>query len=284
METDNAGVLGGNGRIAGDLTFAGSYFLPGNAPDSGTSVGTLTLSGNLTLAAGPSSQGPKPSAFLLDLDPQASDPSRRSDLVLLTAPSAVIALPSVTLGLFLKSPPSPGQVLRFLSAPNAANAVVGTFSGLPNGSTIASDYFGVSFAFVVQYGSNYVQLVHQNAPAMSYAYLRTFYFNAEQLSDPAISGPLGQFRSNGIPNVLAYALGLDPRTATATGLPRAEIRSVTGVPYPVLELRRAFPRRPDVVYRVAESTDVVVQPRQNACLPLEVPGGGRAAERSPHEF
>ncbi|MBS0659435.1 MAG: hypothetical protein JSR82_14435 [Verrucomicrobia bacterium] len=254
--SDNLGILAGNGRLGGDVLLAGSCFLPGNASTSPTSVGTLTLGGNLTLTSGPAFGGTTASSWLLDLDPQAADPALRTDLVLLSSASAVVQLQDVTLGVFLKSPPSPGQILRFLSALSAPNAVSGVFNGLPNGSTVNANYYGVNFSFVVQYGPNYVQLAHQAPPPVSYAYLRTFYFNAEQLSDPAISGPLAQFQANGIPNVLAYALGLDPKTATAADLPRAALRSVNGVPYPVLEIRRAVPRRPDLVYRVAETNDL----------------------------
>ena len=55
---------------------------------------------------------------------------------------------------------------------------------------------------------------------------------------------------------MAYALGEDPRTLRFDRLPRASTRTVSGTPYPVIEIRRAIPLRPDLQYFVAESTNL----------------------------
>ena len=169
---DNRGLLSGNGIIAGSMTVEGSILSPGNT--GAGPVGTLTLGGSLTLTSGPRFGGTVSALLGLDFDPQNPDPTLRSDRVLLTSPSAQVNLSDVDLGLVLFGPPSPGQVFRFLEAPNAGNAVSGTFRTLPNGTSLNSTYGGINFAFRVDYGASYVQLTHAVPPPVNYAYARTF--------------------------------------------------------------------------------------------------------------
>ncbi len=252
--TDNRGVLTGTGFIAGDLSVEGGILLPGNV--SGKAVGTLTLGGSLTLTDGAGAASRVRSALLIDLDPQNADPLRRSDQLVLPSTGAQVSLQSCDLSIFLIGPPSPGQVFRIIDAPNAANALGGTFNGLPQGATVSPPYGGVNFAFVITYGANYVQLAHLNPPPVSYAYVRTFWFNSNDVSNPAVSGPLADPFGRGVPNVMAYALGSDPAHFDFSRMPRASTRSVAGTPYEVIEIRRAIPLRADLQYLVAESTDL----------------------------
>ncbi len=255
---DSVGILAGNGQIAGNVTITGGYFLPGNAlTTNGNPVGTITLGGSLTMANGPASNGPTASALLIDIDPRSASPSLRTDLIRLTSPAAQVNLTAVGLGLFLKSPPLPGEVFRFIDAPNAGSAISGTFKGLPQGATVSTIYASTSFDFVVTYGSNFVQLGHATPPPISYNYLRNFYFTENELSNPARSGAFADYNGDGIANILAYALGADPKNFPSGRLPRASTRTVgSGTTYSVMEIHRAIPLRPDLAYFVAESTNL----------------------------
>ena len=251
---DNRGLLSGNGTVAGNVTIAGGILQPGNSARLGTPVGTLTLGGNLTFTTGPGFGGTRAGEFPVDLDPQNALAALRQDVLALSSPTAAVALGGAQLGITLQSPPSPGQTFRVLTAPNSPNAVSGTFAGLASGASASATYFDVPFSFVVTYGANFVQLAHQTPPATSYAYRRLFWFTPNELFDPAVSGPLADPFGRGVSNLLAYALGEDPRTFRFDRLPRASIRTVSNVKYAVIEIRRALPLRPDLQYFVTEST------------------------------
>ena len=60
---------------------------------------------------------------------------------------------------------------------------------------------------------------------------RTAHFNATELADPAISGPAADPDHDGMSNLLEYALGLDPKTASVQGKPGI---SLTVDRYPTL--------------------------------------------------
>lgn len=51
---------------------------------------------------------------------------------------------------------------------------------------------------------------------------RFTHFTAAELADPAVSGDLADPNQNGLPNLMEYALGLDPKSADRSNLPRAE--------------------------------------------------------------
>lgn len=251
-ENDNSGCLYGNGSIAGDVVFQGGLFLPGNSYSDG-STSSITLGGNLTMDEGPRFGGTRQAELLLDLDPRNPIPVRRKDLILLTSATAQVDLTNASMGIFLKSPPLPGETLRFIDAPNATGAVSGTFNGMPDGSTVSANHFGVDFDFTIAYGDNFVELTHLTPPPMSYLYQRTFYFN-ESEQDENVSGPFADYNNDGIVNVMAYALGTDPKQFAAGRLPTPVTVAVGGVPYLAIEIRRAFPLRPDLDYFVGEST------------------------------
>ena len=252
QETNNQGCLFGNGSIAGNVVFQGGLFLPGNSSSDG-STSRITLGGNLTMGEGPRFEGVRASDLLLDLDPRNDVAVRRKDLILLTSATAQVDLTDVSMGFFLKSPPLPGETLRFIDAPNATGVVDGTFNDLPHGSTIGVNYFGVNFDLTIAYGDNFVELTHVTPPPMSYLYQRTFYFN-ESEQDENACGPFADFNGDGIKNVMSYALGTDPKQFPAGRLPKPVTVAVEGVPYLAIEIRRAFPLRPDLEYFVGEST------------------------------
>jgi hypothetical protein len=78
-------------------------------------------------------------------------------------------------------------------------------------------------------------------------------FTAPELADSNQSGPAAIYGPAGIPNLLAYALGLDPRQPVSpAALP---VFSVAG-PNALLTYQRPSART-DVTYQVEASTDLV---------------------------
>lgn len=55
----------------------------------------------------------------------------------------------------------------------------------------------------------------------AYATWQQSHFTPTELANPAISGPLAVTSSDGLTNLVKYALGLDPKTTATTGLPAA---------------------------------------------------------------
>ncbi len=85
------------------------------------------------------------------------------------------------------------------------------------------------------------------AISMAYAAWKTGKFTASDLLDPAISGDLADPNHNGIPNVLEYAFGFDPKSPIAPSLPGAAIQNVGGTNYLTLTFRRS-PAAGDLTY------------------------------------
>lgn len=54
---------------------------------------------------------------------------------------------------------------------------------------------------------------------------QTRYYTSTQLANPAVSGPMADPYGSGIPNLLAYALQLDPATAQPSDVPQATLRN-----------------------------------------------------------
>ncbi len=77
------------------------------------------------------------------------------------------------------------------------------------------------------------------------------HFTAEELLDPAISGPNADPDGDGFANLLEYALGLDPRAASAAGIPEM---SATETEWVFTYTRPAA--RGDVTYAVEFSTNL----------------------------
>jgi hypothetical protein len=90
----------------------------------------------------------------------------------------------------------------------------------------------------------------------SFAAWQSQYFTPAELADPMISGPTADPDHDGIPNLMEYALGLDPKTPSVTGLPVLGQQTVNGKNY--LTLTFTKPRTiSDVQYTVQVSADLV---------------------------
>ncbi len=98
------------------------------------------------------------------------------------------------------------------------------------------------------------------------------YFDAAELADPAVSGPLADVDADSISTLLEYALGLDPKRGDAAGLPAGSLVDEGGEQYLALTFRRQR-HAADLSYRVgatgdladwgAEATIVVGAPQDN---------------------
>lgn len=162
----DTGVLSGQGRIGGDLHLQGGLFLPGNG--DGFDIGTVSLGGDFLATPDPVSGAT--GEILLDVDPLNTQGRGVTDLILLTSPAAQIDLSGASLGIFVKSLPADGQVLRFLDAPVTAT-LTGTFlNWAAQDATNTYDFGGTPVTFRINYGANFVELIAIPEPA-TYALL-----------------------------------------------------------------------------------------------------------------
>jgi hypothetical protein len=82
---------------------------------------------------------------------------------------------------------------------------------------------------------NGVKLEGQEPPLPgSYQQWRLSKFTAADLTDPAVSGDSADPNQNGLPNLLEYALGLDPKVSDPSLLPRLQLATIGGQPAAVL--------------------------------------------------
>src|SRR5690606_3264455 len=58
---------------------------------------------------------------------------------------------------------------------------------------------------------NYAHVTGLETPESLFDAWRTSHFTTEELADESISGPLADANGDGVANLLAYALNLDPR-------------------------------------------------------------------------
>jgi len=80
-------------------------------------------------------------------------------------------------------------------------------------------------------------------------------FTAAELSDWGFSGDAGQPARDGVPNLMKYALSLEPKTPVASGLPSLGYQALNGKTY--LTLTFAKPRAlTDITYNVQVSGDL----------------------------
>lgn len=76
-------------------------------------------------------------------------------------------------------------------------------------------------------------------------------FAPSEIANPALSGPTADFDKDGVPNLVEYALGLNPKTASATGTPVLSLESGNWT----LTYTRPT-NRADVTYTVQFSTNL----------------------------
>lgn len=64
-------------------------------------------------------------------------------------------------------------------------------------------------------------------------------FTATEQSNPAVSGTRADPDADGLPNLLEYAMNLDPRARNPHSVPRVKVEQIQGVPYLTLTFTRA---------------------------------------------
>ncbi len=157
------------------------------------------------------------------------------------APVVVAPMTPLTINLnhFTAAPGSSVQVYQV----NASSAASGAVAQLPN-LTVSGGALSTSLP-----GQTITMFV---IPLDGFAAWRAKYFTSVQLAYPAISGPTADPYGTGIPNLLAYAMQWNPKTARSTKLPRptpvnGHLREIYVVPNAVN----------DLTYTVQVSTDLV---------------------------
>lgn len=85
---------------------------------------------------------------------------------------------------------------------------------------------------------------------------RSQHFNEQELADESVSGPEADPDGDGLENLLEYALGLNPRAATADGSSVVGIESISGTDYLTLSFRKPDAIS-DIAYTVEVSSDLI---------------------------
>ena len=164
--------------------------------------------------------------------------------------------------------------LRYDSSIQTASAfqngsLVGTLTGIDFGGDTTAQLH--SF----QYGGASVQTTFDNVVAVvAFDAWKQAKFTVQQLAQPSVSGDLSDPDYDGIPNLLEYALGLDPNQTSVSGLP---VCSSSGG-YLAFTFNRQK-RATDITYSV-EATDDLGSSWTRIWSSSGVPyGGGNASEQ-----
>lgn len=147
---ENLGTLGGTGTINGpvNVNFGGTL-TPGD--DAGTPAPGILNTGDLALGSG--------STFAVDVNGPA--PGTEADEVAVTGTVDVTGANLVITGTLASNP---GQVITLISN-DGADAVVGTFAGLPEGSTVTINGIDYVLSYQGGVGGNDVTLAEPNVAA-----------------------------------------------------------------------------------------------------------------------
>ncbi len=94
-------------------------------------------------------------------------------------------------------------------------------------------------------------------PPPTFAGWQERHFTTEELDDEAVSGPFADPDGDGMPNLLKYALGGNPWTASKEIAPRMGLAGAAGDQYLALSFIPADPAPLDLDYRVEVSSDLI---------------------------
>ena len=205
---------------------------------------TLEQDPAVTLAAtdAVAADGGNPGAFSLNLFPSAPGP--------------------LSVGYSVAGTATNGTDYTVLSgvAPVAAGAQSSAISVNPinrNGARTSTQTVVLALANGTDYtvGSPNTATVYI-ASEVGYDAWRAAHFTDAEFTNDLVSGPNADPDGDGIPNLLEYALGLDPKTANVGGLPQPQIVTVNGQDY--LSMTVAKPQTAsDVTYSAEVSGDLL---------------------------
>ena len=130
---------------------------------------------------------------------------------------------------------------------------VNASSGLMSGTPPQTGNFGVSVSATNRAGTGSAALGITVQTAFM-AWQRN-YFTAAELNDPAISGPYAVPAGDGIPNLMKYALGLNPKSDGSGALPKVSFMAVGEAKFLTLTYNRSLAAS-DVTYTVEVSGDL----------------------------
>lgn len=159
------------------------------------------------------------------------------------------------------------DVRSYVSA-NIANDTVNMTAG---NSTLGGDpLFGVVKSLYVRYqnaAGHFSRTVREGSKLqipdngalrlpMDFAHWATTKFSTAEQLEPAISGELGDPNHNGLPNLLEFALNLDPKAVVSSGLPAVELVSAGSDSHLQLTFN-ANPEALNLAYIVEVSDDLI---------------------------
>lgn len=90
---------------------------------------------------------------------------------------------------------------------------------------------------------------------LAYGEWQTTHFTADEIADASISGPAADPDHDGVNNLLEYAFGLDPLSASRAGLPSVSATRVDGADYLSITFTRSKTSG-DLVYTIEASNDL----------------------------
>jgi hypothetical protein len=115
-----------------------------------------------------------------------------------------------------------------------------TATGLISGTPTASGTTRVTIGATNAGGTGNSTISIVIAP-LTFAAWQSLWFTAAQLADPALSGDTAMPEGDGIPNLLKYALNLNPTVNSANGLPAGSMITVGGTNYLTLTYTQVIP-------------------------------------------
>jgi hypothetical protein len=213
------------------------YSLPANI-STGTQTGSVTVTEGLNSSTVQQTFNALPTGYTVSDVPFGSNSSvSNSDTIVfqgLTSPFFAITGNNIAGFQIVERPYDQGTPSSYTIQRATASGAFVTVGTASAGATTFTDTSSLSSSTTYQYriqavngagASAYSNIISVTTPAGSTASSGGFtswlseYFTAAQLADPTISGPTADPYGSGVPNLLAYALQLNPATARPTDVP-----------------------------------------------------------------